>query len=62
MKTDARSLGHNTLMELKKRAVASVQAGEMPTAVARILGIHVRAIFRWLAKYGSGGWQNLDDR
>ena len=30
MKTDGRSLGHKTLTELRKRAVASVQAGEMP--------------------------------
>jgi transposase len=60
MKTDGRSLGHKTLTELRKRAVASVQTGEMPTAVARILGIHDRTIFRWLARYRSGGWQNLD--
>ena len=45
MKTDARLLGHKMWRELRKRAVASVQTGEMPTAVARILGIHDRTIF-----------------
>jgi len=60
MKTDARAIDHKTLTELRKRAVARVQAGEIPTAVARVLGIHNRTIFRWLAKYRSGGWHNLD--
>lgn len=60
MKTDARAIGHKTLTELRKRAVARVQTGEMPTAVARVLGIHDRTIFRWLAKYRSGGWHDLD--
>lgn len=60
MKTDARSVDHKTLTELRKRAVARIHAGEMPTDVARVLGIHVRTIFRWLAQYRSGGWQNLD--
>ena len=60
MKTDARAIDHKTLTELRKRAVARVQAGEMPTAVARVLGVHDRTIFRWLAKYRNGGWHNLD--
>ncbi len=46
MKTDARSVDHKTLTELRKRAVARIHAGEMPTDVARVLGIHVRTIFR----------------
>jgi transposase len=62
MKTDARSLDHKTLTELRKRAVASIQEGEMPADVARVLGIHDRTIFRWLARYRNGGWQNLDAR
>jgi transposase len=62
MKTDARALGHKVLTELRKRAVARVQAGEMPTAVARVMGIHGRTIFRWLAQYRSGGWDQLDAR
>jgi len=60
MKTDGRSLDHKTLTELRKRAVARVQGGETPSAVARVLGIHIRTIFRWLANYRGGGWQNLD--
>ena len=37
---DARALDHQTLTELRKRAIASVQAGESPEVVARVLGIH----------------------
>lgn len=60
MKTDARSLDHKTLTEMRKRAVSRVQAGENPTDVARILGINIRTLFRWLSLYRGGGWQNLD--
>lgn len=59
-KTDARALDHKTLTELRKRAVARIQAGESPTAVARVMGIHVRTIFRWLALYRSGGLDQLN--
>lgn len=60
MKTDARALDHKTLTELRKRAVSRVQEGESPTVVARVLGINVRTLFRWLSLYRGGGWQNLD--
>jgi transposase len=59
MKTDCRALDHKTLSELRKRAVARVQAGESPTVVANVLGVHIRTMFRWLALYRAGGRQNL---
>lgn len=59
MKTDCRALDHKTLSELRKRAVARVKAGESPTVVAHVLGIHIRTMFRWLALYRAGGHQNL---
>ena len=59
MKTDCRALDHKTLSELRKRAVARVQAGESPTVVANVLGVSIRTMFRWLALYRSGGEQNL---
>ena len=55
IKTDARALDHKTLTELRKRAVASVQAGESPADVAAVLGVHLRTVFRWLSLYRSGG-------
>jgi transposase len=57
---DARRLNHNTLTELRKRAVASVQEGQSPEVVARAMGINRVTIYGWLAKYRNGGWANLD--
>src|SRR5258708_40022580 len=60
MKTDGRSLDHATLTELRKRGVAAVQSGESPTLVAAALGVNLRSLFRWLALYRRGGWDQLD--
>lgn len=60
IKTDARALDHKTLTELRKRAINRVQAGESPTAIAHVLGVNVRTVFRWLSLYRNGGLDNLD--
>jgi transposase len=62
MKTDGRALNHATLTELRKRGVAAVQSGESPTQVAVALGVNLRSLFRWLALYRRGGWDQLDAR
>lgn len=62
MKSDARALNHSTLTELRKRGVAAVQSGESPTQVAATLGVNLRTLFRWLAQYRRGGWDQLDAR
>ena len=62
MNTDARRLDHKTLTELRKRAVACVQAGESPACVAEAMGVNLRTVFRWLALYRGGGWGKLDAR
>ncbi len=62
MDTDGRKLDHKTLTELRQRAVAGIQSGEKPWAVARVLGVNLRTVFRWLALYRSGGWGSLDAR
>src|ERR1700730_3966008 len=56
---DARSLDHKTLEALRIRAVGSVQAGESPSAVARTLGVSVRTMYGWVARYRRGGWGGL---
>src|ERR1700731_4279071 len=56
---DARSLDHKTLEALRIRAVGSVQAGESPPAGARPLGVTVRTMYGWLARYRRGGWGGL---
>ena len=62
MKRDARKLTHDQLTELRKRAVAAVQAGESPEVVARAMGVNRVTIYVWLALYRAGGWSKLDAR
>jgi transposase len=58
--TDARSLSHDQLTELRRRAVLSVQNGESPEDVARVLGVTRAAVYNWLALYRGGGWDTLN--
>src|ERR1022692_590817 len=58
-KDDARKLDHATLEALRIRAVRSVQDGSSPEDVARTLRVTPRAMYRWLALYRRGGWNEL---
>lgn len=58
-KKDARALDHATLEAMRERAVRSVQEGESPEDVARILGINRSTMYGWLAQYRRGGWGAL---
>ena len=60
MKTnDARSLDHATLEAIRERAVRSVQNGESPEVVARVIGVNRSTMYGWLAQYRRGGWRAL---
>ena len=59
---DGRKLRHEVLTELRKRAVARVQAGESPETVIRAMGFCRACIYNWLAMYRAGGWDALDAR
>ena len=60
MKTnDARSLDHVTLEAMRERAVRSVQNGESPEVVARVIGVNRSTMYSWLAQYRRGGWRAL---
>lgn len=59
---DARRLTHPVLTELRKRAVASVQGGQMPSDVAKAVGVTRAAVYGWLALYRKGGWDALNAR
>ena len=48
-KNDARQLDHATLEAMRERAVRSVQDGESPEVVARILGVNRSTMYGWLA-------------
>src|SRR3981081_1781121 len=56
---DARQLDHATLEAMRERAVRSVQNGESPEVVARILGVNRSTMYGWLAQYRRGGWGAL---
>src|SRR5882757_500421 len=58
-KDDARRLGHATLEAMRERAVRSVQEGESPELVARVIGVNRSAVYGWLAQYRRGGWGAL---
>jgi transposase len=60
MKSDARRLTHQTLTELRTRAVQSVQSGESPETVAKVFGVNRVTVYGWLARYRHGGWGALD--
>ena len=54
-RTDGRRLSHQTLEEMRIRAVQRVEAGESPEAVIRALGFARARIYQWLARYREGG-------
>ena len=62
MKQDARKLPRQSLSDLRRRAVASVQECHTPEEVADTLGVCRAVVFRWLAMYRNGGWDALDAR
>jgi len=56
---DARSLDHAALEAMRERAVRSVQNGESPELVARVIGVNRSTMYGWLAQYRRGGWGAL---
>lgn len=56
---DGRKLDHATLQALRFRAVDQVEAGEHPEDVARVLGLHEKTVYGWLARYREGGKRSL---
>ena len=61
-KIDGRTLKHEVLTALRKRAVAQVQQGESPEVVIRAMGFCRSCIYTWLSMYRAGGWDALDAR
>ena len=61
-KTDARQLDHQTLEDMRIRAVKSVQNGTSPEDVAVIFDVHRTAVYKWLALYRDGGWSALKSK
>lgn len=59
-KRDGRALAHETLAEIRVRAVQRVvEGGESPETVIRALGFHRSAMYQWLGRYREGGMAAL---
>jgi transposase len=56
---DARGYDHQTLEQMRIRGIESVQSGEHPADVARILGVRRQVVYKWLAMYRAGGWDAI---
>ena len=48
--------------EVRKHIVSRVQAGETVESVARSVPFTARTIYRWIARFGLGGFRHLHDR
>lgn len=57
--SDGRKLDHQTLEQLRIRAVQRVQEGESPETVIKALGMSRARIYEWLAAYREGGFDAL---
>lgn len=62
MINDGRKLNHDTLEEIRIRAVQRVEAGESPEVVIKALGFHRSQIYKWLALYREGGFDALKQK
>ncbi len=62
MKQDGRKLSKSARENLQKIAITRVQSGESPETVIASLGLSESTIYRWLARYRSGGWDALIDK
>jgi transposase len=60
--TDARTLPHQELTELRIRGVKACQAGQAAEQVAAALGVNRTTIYDWLALFKKGGWAGLQAR
>ena len=58
-KLDGRKLSHESLEEIRIRAVRQVEKGESPEVVIRSLGFSRACIYNWIAKYREGGIEAL---
>lgn len=59
---DGRKIKHDTLEEIRIRAVQSVEAGESPEMVIKALGFHRSQIYKWLSLYREGGLDALKQK
>ena len=59
MVEDCRKLSPEQQEEIRRRAVSMVHKGVPPSEVSELLGVALRSVFHWIARYRSGGWDGL---
>ncbi len=59
---DARSLASSAQAALRERAVRMLDRGFTHAAVAEAMGINVRAVAKWSARFQISGWEGLRER
>lgn len=62
MKTDARKLAPKTQEEIRRKAVAAVDAGMTQTKAAEVFGVAPKTIWQWLKAFREGGADALQAR
>jgi len=53
--SDGRKHDHHTLQVMRQQAVKAVKSGQTVQSVAAAMGLNVRTVFDWLAKFAEGG-------
>ena len=53
--SDGRALDQQTLQAMRMQAIKAVRAGQTVASVSAAYGLNERTVFRWLAKFASGG-------
>src|SRR6202790_2551669 len=56
---EARQLSHDTLEDMRRRAVTAGQEGQSPEAVGKACALNRTTTYDWLAQYRRGGWGAL---
>lgn len=62
MKTDARKLAPKTQEEIRRKAVAAVDAGMTHTKAAEVFGVAPKTIWQWIKAFREGGADALQAR
>ena len=57
--SDGRKLDHHALQVMRQQAIKAVGDGQPVASVAAAFGLNITTVFRWLAKFASGGQNAL---
>ena len=47
-------MGHRPSADVRERLVAAIDAGLAPSEAARLFRVHLRTVYRWLARHRQG--------